>query len=622
MTDTVFNIFGIDNGSSKIVLSNCDNGYVKIITDTYNSHNIPNVVSFSHEPHQLRRFGHNADERKVITLTDDNITTHTKITMGDNVYDLPLYITKNMIMSYVTDIINTKHEEGMRKFILVPSHKTSQYETFFDIFGTKCILGANNTNDSVVKTISSTNALIMSYLERYQFSNMELMSSVYIDRNILIIDIAHNSTKLVLFQLVQKDYDVKITDIDLIIDDDIITGNNIELVLYGYLKNKINILYPEFFSDLDTIETRQKKLAKLKSEVSRAKHGLSTNNKIYMSFDDYGGEISIDISREEFESIPKIEHVCENLEMILLELKSKYDIDTIELVGGTSRIPAIKRIITNTYPQFTQTLNADECVSIGASTYGYYCSKSMSDNIPLIINHNRKVLHNIDIKYHEMSYNIFKKNTYVKTHYCGALDLNNETTDTKTVKIDYVDKFMLIVNDLSLIIKITDYNYYGINNNNNSEKHLYVYVAYNMIDMVDVLSINDGTNQLKFTVHIQDKLFNDATYKIKDLYSYFNGIETHIIQKEKDNLHKMKITNFIEQFYFDDNARIALIDKISSSPEFMDKKDDNIKKINDFYDFCRMFVEECKETQVDDTTEGIKKIEDDINLIKLIQKCY
>lgn len=124
---------------------------------------------------------------------------------------------------------------------------------------------------------------------------------------------------------------------------------------------------------------------KLKNAVEMAKKVLSNNTKALIWVEQFynGLDIKESISRKTLES------VCN--ELFILAMKpledviansrlTKHNIDDIVLVGGSTRIPKIRKLIAKyfegTQATINHTLNPDETVSTGAAIYGHI----MSDN--------------------------------------------------------------------------------------------------------------------------------------------------------------------------------------------------------------------------------------------------
>ena len=136
---------------------------------------------------------------------------------------------------------------------------------------------------------------------------------------------------------------------------------------------------------------------KLKNSVENAKKILSSTDKAVVCVDDFynGKKLYHVITREFFEL------ACNNLflmcikplnDVLISANLSKDDIDDVILVGGSTRIPKIQKLILDFFKgtnikTLTSSLNPDEVVSAGASIYGYIMTHHedpFSENLVLL----------------------------------------------------------------------------------------------------------------------------------------------------------------------------------------------------------------------------------------------
>lgn len=120
---------------------------------------------------------------------------------------------------------------------------------------------------------------------------------------------------------------------------------------------------------------------KLKTAAENAKKILSTNQKALICIDNFyqGKKLCYSLTREIFENICNelfimaIKPIVDVLESSGL---SKYQVDEVVLVGGSTRIPKIKELILNYFDdtkikRLTTSVNPDEIVAAGAAIYAY-----------------------------------------------------------------------------------------------------------------------------------------------------------------------------------------------------------------------------------------------------------
>lgn len=121
------------------------------------------------------------------------------------------------------------------------------------------------------------------------------------------------------------------------------------------------------------IRTNPKAYSRVLTASEKLKKVLSANTAAPINIESVMNDVDVSsqLTREELENLvkPLLERVAnpvtEALEMAGL---STSDIDSIELIGGTTRIPCLKNTITEIFgKQFSTTLNQDESIAKGAA---------------------------------------------------------------------------------------------------------------------------------------------------------------------------------------------------------------------------------------------------------------
>ncbi|KAL2200392.1 Hsp70 protein-domain-containing protein [Corynascus similis CBS 632.67] len=121
------------------------------------------------------------------------------------------------------------------------------------------------------------------------------------------------------------------------------------------------------------IFTNPKALSRVYAAAEKLKKVLSANQQAPMNIESLMNDIDVRamITRQEFEAMvePLLNRVPSILEQALAESKlSKEDIDIIEVVGGGSRVPAIKERIQSFFGKnLSFTLNQDEAIARGCA---------------------------------------------------------------------------------------------------------------------------------------------------------------------------------------------------------------------------------------------------------------
>lgn len=121
------------------------------------------------------------------------------------------------------------------------------------------------------------------------------------------------------------------------------------------------------------ITTNAKALIRVATAAEKLKKILSANAQAPLSIESLMDDKDVRsvLKRDEFEELiqPLLNRVTVPLEQALAEAKLKVeDIDAIEMVGGTTRVPAIKERITNFFGKpLSYTLNQDEAIARGCA---------------------------------------------------------------------------------------------------------------------------------------------------------------------------------------------------------------------------------------------------------------
>jgi len=135
------------------------------------------------------------------------------------------------------------------------------------------------------------------------------------------------------------------------------------------------------------LKNNAKTMRKLLSACELAKKTLSNTNVANINIENFfeGLDLNISITRNIFEQICK-----ENFEKTLIPIKkalidakfSEKDIDDVVLIGGSTRIPAIKELLELKFPgKIKSNINPDEAVAYGATIQGAILSNKKCTSI-------------------------------------------------------------------------------------------------------------------------------------------------------------------------------------------------------------------------------------------------
>jgi len=159
-------------------------------------------------------------------------------------------------------------------------------------------------------------------------------------------------------------------------------GNNIDKILAKNIKEK-------FISKNGRHDFNERAEMLFVNEGRRVKEILSLNDKVDIHIDDVIGDLGVSypMNRDEFSTlISCIESQIISLfdESVSTSGISKDEIDSIELLGGSTRIPIVQNIILkwSGMDKLNRTMNSDEAIALGAGYVG--ASISSAFQIPSV----------------------------------------------------------------------------------------------------------------------------------------------------------------------------------------------------------------------------------------------
>lgn len=150
-------------------------------------------------------------------------------------------------------------------------------------------------------------------------------------------------------------------------------GKDFDHLLERYI---INDFYNKY--DINLVEQGDLRiLTSIKEKIEEAKKDLSTQNSVniyipYVAFkDNQPLSIDIDVTKEEFENMimDLVISTCRTIDDALNEAKlTTDDIDTVVLVGGSTRVPLVRNIVDSKLPnKIKNNINPDFAVAMGAA---------------------------------------------------------------------------------------------------------------------------------------------------------------------------------------------------------------------------------------------------------------
>ena len=186
---------------------------------------------------------------------------------------------------------------------------------------------------------------------------------------VAFVDIGHSNTQVSIVSFVKGKLTVKGTAYN-----PNFGGRNLDLALVKHCAEQIKEKYK-----MDVL-TNPKATFRLHTQCEKTKKILSANPVTILNVENIMNDrdVSMTVKRDEFEEL--IKPYLDTLEPLLQDaLKvakvTIEDIDSVELVGGTTRIPSVKKILNDFFSgsddasksKLSTTLNQDECVARGCA---------------------------------------------------------------------------------------------------------------------------------------------------------------------------------------------------------------------------------------------------------------
>ena len=185
-------------------------------------------------------------------------------------------------------------------------------------------------------------------------------------KNILFIDLGEYQT---IFSVIEYTNNSQITKY--ISNSELVSGKNITNTLYNYLLYQFEIKY----KNIRNINNKTKAKLWIESEKMKKKLSLGTqkvSGYLECLFEQY--DFDYQLEQEEYSKLLTL--IIRDLKKKLITCKNNNFIDSIEVIGGTSRVPYIKNAINEILKKdINFTLNSDEAVAKGTTIYSAIISK-------------------------------------------------------------------------------------------------------------------------------------------------------------------------------------------------------------------------------------------------------
>ncbi len=403
-------VIGIDLGTRFSCVSIWRNKRFEIIPDQFGNRTIPSVVSFYKS---AKLVGHNALCMK--DANPKNTIYDIKRIIGRRMNDKSIEQTKNLI-SYELVSDESKHENILVQLDKSDYTLTHKYQYKPEEICAQILIEIRRiVSQYLQKPINKAVITVPAYfndaqrqatLDSAKIAGLDVLKIIN-EPTAAALAYGLGSEKwnkktggnVIVYDLGAGTLDVSLMNISNGVFRTLAVGGNTHLGGEDFDYLIMNHILIDFRKKHRIKELQMSKLSqlKLKNSVENAKKLLSTVDKAVVCVDDFynGKQLYFNLTRE------FMEMVCNELFIMCMKpLKdvldssglTRQDIDKVILVGGSTRIPKIQKLILDFFKNtqinvLTMSLNPDEVVSAGASIYGYIITNKgdpFSDNLVLL----------------------------------------------------------------------------------------------------------------------------------------------------------------------------------------------------------------------------------------------
>ncbi|ATZ20945.1 molecular chaperone DnaK [Mesoplasma coleopterae] len=355
-------IIGIDLGTTNSVVSIMEGGQPIILENPEGQRTTPSVVAFKNEDIIVG----GAAKRQAVT--NPNVVISVKSKMGTNEkIDVngkqytPEQISAE-ILRYMKKYAEEKVGEKITKAVItVPAYfNDSQRKATKD--------AGKIAGLEVERIINEPTAAALAY-------GLEKKDK---EEKVLVYDLGGGTFDVSILELADGTFEVLSTS-----GDNKLGGDNFDTQIINWLIEKIKTE-----SGVD-LKNDKMALQRLKDEAEKAKINLSSQLEVeinlpFIAMNENGPvSFSTQFSRTEFDKITKelVERTSKPVKDALQAAKlSASDIDEVLLVGGSTRIPAVQKIVKELLgKEPNRSINPDEVVAMGAAIQGGVLAGDVTD---------------------------------------------------------------------------------------------------------------------------------------------------------------------------------------------------------------------------------------------------
>ena len=201
------------------------------------------------------------------------------------------------------------------------------------------------------------------------------------EKNVLIYDLGGGTFDVSLLNIDDGIFEVKATG-----GNTHLGGEDFDNCLVDYCKNEFKKKYRQDLSD------NKKSIRRLKTACERVKRTLSASSQANVELDSLynGNDFCLSISRAKFEYLceSQFRSTLDTVDKVLRDAQiSKNQVDEIVLVGGSTRIPKIQKILSDYFngKDLCKNINPDEAVAYGAAVQAAILNGDSDENINQVL---------------------------------------------------------------------------------------------------------------------------------------------------------------------------------------------------------------------------------------------
>lgn len=369
-------IIGIDLGTTTSEIAYIENGEAKIIPDCFGNRIVPSVVGKKEDGTVIvGQVAYNQlipSPDRTVSEVKRLMGSDTKIMLGEDEY-LPHEVSSLILKElkkYAEDYLG---EEVVEAVITVPANFNNSQRKVTKLAGEMAGL-------KVDRIINEPTAAAMAY----GINNSDK------EENILVYDLGGGTFDVSVLEMFEGILDVKSSR-----GDDRLGGKDFDSRIEKYIEKEFERIYKQnLYANIDVPNKLSIKL-RVKEAAINAKKELSNqlattiNIPFITVIDNKPVSISIELKRDKFNELTKdlVERTTNKINEALkaANLKEK-DIDTVLLVGGSSRIVAVRELVESKFEgKIVSGINPDEAVAIGAAIQAGIKSNQITSEENLII---------------------------------------------------------------------------------------------------------------------------------------------------------------------------------------------------------------------------------------------